>query len=121
MKSFDARFIDSHEWFPSCQEPATKREGFDDCGRQRYHCRPCRRDFTAHSASAFSGYHWSPDVIVMAVRWCCSLSFSAAQVMHLLAERHIDVTVRTVPNWVVFHFGCYFLSDCTAKFNPIHV
>jgi putative transposase len=36
----------------------------------------------------------------MAVRWYCSLPLSAAQVMRLLAERHIDVTARTVLNWV---------------------
>src|SRR5262245_62756683 len=85
---------------PSCQYPATKRDGYDVAGRQRYHCRPCRRDFTAHSASAFSGYRWPPDVILMAVRWYCSLPLSAAQVVRLLAERHIDVTTRTVLNWV---------------------
>src|SRR5262245_66317067 len=36
----------------------------------------------------------------MAVRWYCSLPLSAAQVMRLLAERNIDVTARTVLNWV---------------------
>ena len=84
---------------PTCQHPATKRDGYDAAGRQRYHCRPCHRDFTAHSTSAFSRYHWPPDVILMAVRWYCSLPLSAAQVVRLLAERHIDVTARTVLNW----------------------
>ena len=36
----------------------------------------------------------------MAVRWYGSLPLSAAQVVRLLAERHIDVTARTVLNWV---------------------
>jgi len=36
----------------------------------------------------------------MAVRWYCSLPLSGAQVVRLLAERHIDVTARTVLNWV---------------------
>jgi transposase-like protein len=85
---------------PSCQHPGTKRDGYDASGRQRYHCRPCRRDFTAHSASAFSGYRWPADVILMAVRWYCSLPLSAAQVVRLLAERNIDVSARTVLNWV---------------------
>src|SRR5262245_43707275 len=85
---------------PSCQHPATKRAGYDAFGRQRYHCRPCHRDFTTHSISAFSGYRWLPDVILMTVRWYCSLPLSAAQVVRLLAERHIDVTARTVLNWV---------------------
>ena len=53
---------------PCCQRPATNRDGYDGAGRQRYHCRPCRRDFTAHSASVFSGCHRPPDVIVVAVR-----------------------------------------------------
>jgi len=85
---------------PSCQLPATKRDGYDTTGCQRYYCRPCHWDFTAYSASAFSRYRWPPDVILMAVRWYCSLPHSAAQVVRLLAERHIDVTARTVLNWV---------------------
>jgi len=36
----------------------------------------------------------------MAVMWYCSLPLSAAQGVRLLAERHIDVTARTVLNWV---------------------
>jgi putative transposase len=36
----------------------------------------------------------------MAVKWYCSLPLSAAQVVRLLAERHIEVTARTVLNWV---------------------
>jgi transposase-like protein len=85
---------------PDCQQLATKRNGYDAAGRQRCHCRPCRRDFTAHSTSAFSGYRWPSDVILMAVRWYCSLPLSAAQVMRLLAERNIDVAARPVLNWV---------------------
>jgi len=86
--------------YPLCQHSETKRDEYDAAGRQRYHCRPCHRDFTAHSSSAFSGYHWPQDVILMAVRGYCSLPLSAAQVVRLLAERHIDVSVRTVLNWV---------------------
>lgn len=85
---------------PSCQHPATKRDGYDAFGRQRYHCHPCHRDFTAPSISAFSGYRWPPDVILMAVRWYGSLPLSAAQVVRLLAERHLDVSARTVLNWM---------------------
>ena len=36
----------------------------------------------------------------MAVRWYCSLPLSAAQVVRLLAERNMDVSARTVLNWV---------------------
>ena len=39
-----------------CQRPPTKRDGYDRRGRQRYTCRPCRRDFTQLSGSAFSGH-----------------------------------------------------------------
>src|SRR4030095_8271634 len=49
---------------------------------------------------AFSGYRWPPDVILMAVRWYSSLPRTAAPVVRLLAERHIDVSARTVLNWV---------------------
>jgi transposase, IS6 family len=49
--------------------------------------------------SAFAGYRWPPDVIVMAVRWYLSLTVSARQVTWLLAERGIDVTPRTVLTW----------------------
>jgi transposase-like protein len=85
---------------PSCQQPATKRDGYDKGGRQRYSCRPCHRDFTATSTSAFSGYRWPTDVILTAVRWYASYPLSATHVMQLLAERHIDVSARTVLNWV---------------------
>jgi hypothetical protein len=33
---------------PSCQHQATKRDDSDAFGRQRYHCRPYHRDFTAY-------------------------------------------------------------------------
>jgi transposase-like protein len=85
---------------PYCQQLATKRDGYDEQSRQRYSCRPCHRDFTAHSPSAFSGYRWPPDVILTAIRWYVSYPLSATQVMQLLAERHIDVSARTVLNWV---------------------
>ena len=85
---------------PSCRQLATKRDGYDEQGRQRYGCRPCHRDFTATSTSAFSGYRWPADVILTAVRWYASYPLSAAQVMQLLAERHLDVSARTVLTWV---------------------
>ena len=85
---------------PHCQQPATKRDGYAAVGRQRSHCRPCRWDCTVNSTSAFAGYRWPANVILMAVRWYCSLPLSAAQVVRLLAERNIDVWPRTVLNWV---------------------
>ena len=85
---------------PSCHQPASKRDGYDAAGRQRYACHACGRDFTAHSASAFAGYRWPPEVILLAVRWSLSHPLSASSVMELLAERGIDVSPRTVLRWV---------------------
>jgi transposase, IS6 family len=85
---------------PHCQQPTTRRDGHQPHGRQRYACRPCGRDFTEASATAFAGYRWPPDAILMAVRWYLSLSVSARQVTWLLAERGVDVTPRTVLTWV---------------------
>jgi transposase-like protein len=84
---------------PDCHRPATKRDGYDACARQRYTCRPGHRHFTAHSTSAFTGHRWPPDVILRATRWYCRLPLSAAQVMRLVAERNIDISARTVLNW----------------------
>jgi transposase-like protein len=84
---------------PSCQQPATHRDGRQPGGQQRYACRPCGRDFTATSATAFAGYRWPADVILMAVRWYLGLTVSARQVTWLLAERGVDVTPRTVLTW----------------------
>ena len=41
--------------------------------------------------SAFSGYRWPANVILMAVRWYLRHPLSATSVMELLAERGIDV------------------------------
>ena len=81
---------------PTCQQPASKCDGHDAAGRQRYACRPCGRDFTDRSASAFAGYRWLTEVILLVVRWSLSHPLSATSVMELLAERGIDVSNRTV-------------------------
>ena len=49
---------------PACQQPASKRNGRDRRGRQKYACRPCPRTFTENTVSAFSGYRWPKDVII---------------------------------------------------------
>src|ERR687883_525654 len=85
---------------PACQQPATKRNGLDRRGRQKYACRACRRTFTEASTSAFSGYRWPSEVILTAVRWYLAYPLSSRQVLELLAERSIDVSHRTVLNWV---------------------
>jgi transposase-like protein len=80
-------------------QPASKRNGRDRRGRQKYTCSVCRRAFTEHSASAFSGYRWPADVILTAVRWYLAYPLSSRQVLELLAERGIDVSHRTVLTW----------------------
>jgi transposase-like protein len=65
---------------PTCHEPATRRDGFDRRGRQRFACHLCYRDFTHACGGAFSGYRWPPEVIVTAVRWYLSHQLSARQV-----------------------------------------
>jgi transposase-like protein len=84
---------------PACRQPAIKRNGHDRRGRQKYACRRCRRGFTAATGSAFSGYRWSADVILMAVRWYLAYPRSSRRVLELLAERGIDVSHRTVLTW----------------------
>jgi transposase-like protein len=83
-----------------CLQPATKRHGRDRRGRQRYVCGPCHRSFTADSASAFSGYRWPPEVILMAVRRYLGHPLSARSVVVFLAEQGADVSCRTVLRWV---------------------
>jgi transposase-like protein len=92
--------------------PATcHAPGRPPAGRQqRYACRPCGRDYTATSATAFAGYRWPADVILMAVRWYLSLTVSARQVTWLLAERGVDVTPRTVLTWTQT-FGPQLAAD----------
>ncbi len=85
---------------PDCHQPASKRDGRDAAGRQRYACRPCGLDFTTRAALAFAGHRWPAEVILLAVRWSLSHPLSAASVMELLAERGIDVSKRTVLWWV---------------------
>ena len=103
---------------PSCQHPATKRDGYDAADRQRYYCRPCQRDFTAHSTSIFSGYRWPMDVIVMAVRWYGRFRLSVADVRDLLAERGLDVSARAVLAGV-HTFGPLLAAEARRHAPPV--
>src|SRR5262249_21173908 len=89
---------------PACRQPATKRNGHDRRGRQKYACRGCRRGFTAATGSAFSVARGPPDVILMAWRWYLAYPLSSRQVLELLAERGIDVSHRTVLTWGLWLF-----------------
>src|SRR5918912_2312927 len=103
---------------PACQQPAPKCNGRDRRGRQKYACRVCRRTFTEHTASAFSGYRWPADVILTAVRWYLAYPLSSRQVLELLAERGIDVSHRTVLDWVQA-FGPRLAAEVRRRRPPI--
>jgi transposase-like protein len=103
---------------PDCQQPAAKRNGHDRRGRQKYACCQCRRTFTEDSASAFSGYRWSRDVILTAVRWYLAYPLSSRQVLELLAERGIDVSHRTVLNWAQA-FGPQLAAEVRRRRRPV--
>jgi IS6 family transposase len=103
---------------PACQSTTAKRDGHTPAGRQRYACRACGRDFTETSGSAFSGYRWPPEVILLAVRWSLSHPLSATSVMELLAERGIDVSKRTVLRWVQI-FGPLLAAEVRKHRRPL--
>jgi transposase-like protein len=51
--------------------------------------------------SAFTGFRFPPDVIVLAVRWYLRFGLSYRDVEELLAERGIQVDHVTIHRWVV--------------------
>jgi hypothetical protein len=55
---------------------------------------------SASSRSAFAGFRFPPDVIVLAVRWYLRFGLSYRDVEELLAERGIEVDHVTVYRWV---------------------
>ena len=57
--------------------------------------RSCRRPFVVER-SAFAGYRFPPEVILLAVRWNLRFSLSYRDVEELLAERGIDVDHVTI-------------------------
>ena len=103
---------------PHCQDSVATRDGHDRHGRQRFTCASCGRDFTVRSASAFSGYRWPADVMLMAVRWYLHHPLSATSVMELLAERGIDVSNRTVLRWVQA-FGPQLAAESRKHRRPL--
>jgi hypothetical protein len=50
--------------------------------------------------SAFAGFCFPSDVIVLAVRWCLHFGLSYRDVEELLAERGVEVDHTTVYRWV---------------------
>ena len=49
---------------------------------------------------AFAGYRFSPDVIMLAVRWYLRYGLSYRDVEELLAERGVEVDHVTIYRWV---------------------
>jgi transposase-like protein len=103
---------------PYCEQIVVTRDGHDRHGRQRFACTDCGRDFTIRSASAFSGYRWPADVILMGVRWYLRHPLSATSVMELLAERDINVSNRTVLRWVQT-FGPQLAEEARKHRRPL--
>ncbi len=62
--------------------------------------RPRRLRSTPLIGSAFAGFCFPPDVIVLAVRWYLRFALSYRDVEELLAERGIQVDHTTVYRWV---------------------
>jgi len=60
--------------------------------------RPCPAPIVR---SAFAGFHFPPDVIVLAVRWYLRFCLSYRDVEELLAERGVEVDHVTVHGWVL--------------------
>jgi transposase, IS6 family len=59
-----------------------------------------RRPPAPIASSAFAGFSFPPDVIVLAVRWYLRFGLSYRDVEELLAERSIEVDHVTVYRWV---------------------
>jgi len=85
---------------PGCGSAATRKDGRDRCGQQRYRCGTCRRRFTPLRAPPFSGYRFPPDVIARAVRWYLRYRLRYADVAELLAERGVRVDPSRSDAWV---------------------
>jgi transposase-like protein len=59
-----------------------------------------RTDLHVLRRSAFVGFRFPPDVIVLAVRWYLRFGLSYRDVEELLAERGIEVDHVTIHRWV---------------------
>jgi IS6 family transposase len=68
----------------------------DSGGMLRSHGRPV----PVVSSSAFKGYRFPPEIIVLAVRWYLRYALSYRDVEELLTERGIEVDHVTVFRWV---------------------
>jgi transposase-like protein len=63
-------------------------------------------------------YRWPADVILTAVRWYLAYPLSSRQVLELLAERGIDVSHRTILDWVQA-FGPRLAAEVRRRRRPV--
>src|SRR5215203_5193644 len=75
--------------------PRRSRPGSETAGMRTRHPRP------AATRSAFAGFRFPPDVIVLAVCWYLRFGLSYRDVQKLLAERGIEVDHVTIYRWVL--------------------
>ena len=59
-----------------------------------------RRAPSGQLSSAFTGFRFSPEVIVLAVRWYVRFGLSYRDLEELLAERGVEVDHVTLHRWV---------------------
>ena len=103
---------------PSCSARTLKKDGRAPFGGQRFRCRACRRAWRDRTGSPFLGHRWPQDVIVTAVRWYCRFRLSLVDVRALLAERGIDISPRTILNWVQ-KFGPLLAAAVRRAVRPV--
>jgi transposase-like protein len=85
---------------PGCGSAATRKDGRDRRGQQRFRCGACLCRFAALTGTPFAGYRFPPDIIALAVRWYLRFRLSYADVAELLAERGVRVDPSTIFAWV---------------------
>jgi transposase, IS6 family len=76
--------------------------------------RTCRPRSTQVPRSAFAGFRFPPDVIVLAVRWYLRFGLSYRDVEELLAERGVEVDHVTVYRWVLRLRRCWLTPPSHA-------
>ena len=91
---------DNERTCPGCGSVATRKDGRDRGGQQRFRCRACGRRFTTLTGTPFSGYRFPPDSIALAVRCYLRFRLSYTDVAELLAERGVRLDPSTIFAWV---------------------
>jgi transposase-like protein len=81
--------------------PALLRSRWPPSTRETVGMRPRRPRPAPMPRSAFAGFRFPPDVIVLAVRWYLRFGLSYRDVEELLTERGVEVDHVTVYRWVL--------------------